>query len=311
MLDLVSRPETDVQERHAVTKIANDVDAPPKGRLLTVSFLTKCFRVTSAPWKLPLPDKESPLTSAAAELPSGIARKLTRVTERFEAFRRTKLYDLLAAAPIIAWFVYSAAQALPLLSQRIKLVTLFVRTDPSVLPATLVFRTVSEVATLAFFALSIVLYVLRYIPQRTAPGFFPRFAAMAGTFSSLGFLLLSPQELSSALYLVSLLLLLAGIVFSIFALLVLGRSISLLPQARRLVTRGPYALVRHPLYLGEMAAVAGIALQHWSIWALLLLGVSWVFQFQRMKYEERVLSESFPEYKEYMARTARLVPGVY
>ena len=202
-------------------------------------------------------------------------------------------------------------QMLPSLSQRVALVMLVVRTDPSVLPASLIFRTLSEVATLAFFALSVVMYIVRYIPQRRAPGLYPRFAAVVGTFSNLGFLLLPPQELSYALYLISLLLLIAGIVFAICALLVLGRSISLLPEARRLVTRGPYALVRHPLYLGEMVAVAGIALQHLSAWALLLLGLGWAFQIQRMKYEELVLSQSFPEYGDYMARTARLVPGVY
>jgi protein-S-isoprenylcysteine O-methyltransferase Ste14 len=94
-------------------------------------------------------------------------------------------------------------------------------------------------------------------------------------------------------------------------MLVLGRSISLVPEARRLVTKGPYALIRHPLYLGEMVAISGIALQHLSVWALLLLCLAWAFQFQRMKYEERVLSQSFPEYEDYMAKTARLVPGVY
>ena len=134
---------------------------------------------------------------------------------------------------------------------------------------------------------------------------------MVGTFSSLGFLLLPPQELSYALYLASLLLLVAGIIFAICALIVLGRSISLLPQARRLVTSGPYALVRHPLYLGEMVAIAGIALQHLSVWALLLLVLVWAFQLRRMEYEERVLLQSFPEYADYMARTARLLPGVY
>lgn len=256
--------------------------------------------------------QEDLFETAAATLPPRIGQmKAAMVKERLEAFRRTKLYDLLAAVPIMAWFAFCVAQLLPLLSQRIKLVILFVRTDPSVLPATLVFRTVSETATLAFFALSIVLYTLRYIPQRTALGFYPRFAAVAGTFSSLGFLLLPQPELSSPLYLASLLLLIAGIVFSICALLVLGRSISLIPAARRLVTRGPYALVRHPLYLGEMVAVAGIALQHLSLWALLLFGVIGAFQLLRMKYEERVLSQGFPEYKDYMARTARLVPGVY
>ncbi len=226
-------------------------------------------------------------------------------------FRQTKLYDLLTAAPLIAWFSYCVEQMLPSLTQRLALVMTFVRTDLSVLPPTLLLRTISEVATLAFFVLSIVLYAMRYTPQRTSLGILPRLAAMVGTFSSLGFLLLPTQELSTGLYLVSLLLLVGGIGFSICALLVLGRSISLLPEARRLVTRGPYGLVRHPLYLGEMVAVTGIALQHFSVWALLLLIVGWAFQFLRMTYEERVLSKSFPEYADYMARTARLVPGIY
>jgi len=236
---------------------------------------------------------------------------IATVMERLEALRRTKLYDLLAAAPVIAWFMFSVAQMLPSLSQRVALVVLFVRTDPSVLPASLVFRTISEIMTLVFFAVSIVMFTVRYVPQRGNPGLYPRLAAVLGTFSSLGFLLLPPQELSPALYLISLLLLTAGTVFAIYAMLVLGRSISLVPEARRLVTRGPYALVRHPLYLGEMVAIAGIALQHLSVWALLLLCLAWAFQFQRMKYEERVLSQSFPEYGDYVARTARLLPGVY
>jgi protein-S-isoprenylcysteine O-methyltransferase Ste14 len=157
----------------------------------------------------------------------------------------------------------------------------------------------------------VVMFAVRHIPQRTAPGFYPRFAAVAGTFLSVGFVLLPSRELSSALYLASLLLVIAGTGFAICAVLVLGRSISLLPEARRLVTRGPYAFVRHPLYLGEIVALAGVALQYLSAWALLLLGLVWAFQLQRMRYEEMVLSQIFPEYGDYKARTARLVPGVY
>jgi protein-S-isoprenylcysteine O-methyltransferase Ste14 len=236
---------------------------------------------------------------------------IAMVTGRLEALRRTKLYDLIVAAPLITWYLFCAAQMVPSLAQQVVLVTLFVRTDPSVLPATLLFSTVSQVSTLVFLVVLVVMFTVRHIPRRAAPGFYPRFAAVAGTFLSVGFVLLPPRELSSALHLASLLLVIAGTGFAICAVLVLGRSISILPEARRLVTRGPYALVRHPLYLGEIVALAGVALQYLSAWALLLLGLVSAFQLQRMKYEERVLFQIFPEYGDYMARTARLVPGVY
>ena len=236
---------------------------------------------------------------------------IAMVTGRLEALRRTKLYDLIVAAPLITWYLFCAAQMLPSLAQQVALVTLFVRTDPSVLPATLLFSTVSQVSTLVFLVVLVVMFTVRHIPRRAAPGFYPRFAAVAGTFLSVGFVLLPPRELSSALHLASLLLAIAGTGFAICAVLVLGRSISILPEARRLVTRGPYALVRHPLYLGEIVALAGVALQYLSAWALLLLGLVSAFQLLRMKYEEQVLFQIFPEYGDYMARTARLVPGVY
>jgi protein-S-isoprenylcysteine O-methyltransferase Ste14 len=233
------------------------------------------------------------------------------VTDRLKAIRRTKLYDLFAAAPLIAWFMFCAAQMLPSVAQQIALVKLFVQTDPSFLPASLVLSTVSRVTTLVFLAVLVVMFAVRHVPQRTAPGFYPRCAAVAGTFLSVGIVLLPLQELSSALYLASLFLIISGTVFAICAGLVLGRSISILPEARRLVTWGPYALVRHPLYLGEIVAMVGVALQYLSAWALLLLGLQCVFQLQRMKNEERVLFQVFPEYGDYMTRTARLVPGVY
>jgi protein-S-isoprenylcysteine O-methyltransferase Ste14 len=236
---------------------------------------------------------------------------ITMVTGRLKALRRTKLYDLFVAAPLIAWYLFCAAQLLPSVSSQIALVKLIVQTDPSVLPATLVLSTVSHISTLAFLVVLVVMFAVRHIPQRAALGFYPRFVALAGTFLSVGFMLLPLQELSSALYLASLLLIIAGSGFAIFAVLVLGRSISLMPEARRLATGGPYALVRHPLYLGEIVVLAGVALQCLSAWALLLLGLVCAFQLQRMKYEEMVLFQAFPEYGNYMARTARLVPGVY
>ena len=44
---------------------------------------------------------------------------------------------------------------------------------------------------------------------------------------------------------------------------------------------------------------------------MVLAALQIAFQLQRMKYEERVLSKAFPEYRDYKAQTARLVPGLY
>jgi protein-S-isoprenylcysteine O-methyltransferase Ste14 len=231
--------------------------------------------------------------------------------DRLKVFRRTKLYDLLAAAPLIAWFLLGVVQVLPEAIEQIGLAKAFFQISPSALPVSLVLRILSKVCTLAFLAVLVMMFAVRRVPQQYARGFYPRFAAVVGAFISVGIVLLPPQQLSATLYLVSLLLMIGGTAFAVRAVLVLGRSISIMPEARRLITRGPYTLIRHPLYLGEMIATAGLALQYFVPLSLLLLGLHCIFQFERMRYEERVLVQAFPEYTDYIAGTARLVPGVY
>jgi protein-S-isoprenylcysteine O-methyltransferase Ste14 len=106
-------------------------------------------------------------------------------------------------------------------------------------------------------------------------------------------------------------LLICGLSFAIGSVIVLGRCFGILPDVRGLVTRGPYRLVRHPLYLGELTAVLGIVLGSRNpLWA----GVAWVaclsLQLARTGYEERNIRAEFPEYAQYAAHTKRLIPGV-
>jgi len=96
-----------------------------------------------------------------------------------------------------------------------------------------------------------------------------------------------------------------------YALSYLGRSVSLIAEARKLVTGGPYSIVRHPLYLGEEIAILGVVLQYFSVWALLILVLQLLCQLYRMSYEEQVLGAAFPDYGDYKTRTFRLVPGIY
>jgi protein-S-isoprenylcysteine O-methyltransferase Ste14 len=99
-----------------------------------------------------------------------------------------------------------------------------------------------------------------------------------------------------------------GWVLSACVLLWLGRAFSVMAQARRLVTAGPYAIVRHPLYLCEEIMVLGVALMHFSIAAVLIVAAHWMFQLRRMTNEEKVLGAAFPECAAYAARTPKIIP---
>jgi protein-S-isoprenylcysteine O-methyltransferase Ste14 len=92
------------------------------------------------------------------------------------------------------------------------------------------------------------------------------------------------------------------------ATLALGRCFGVLPEARGLVTGGPYRVVRHPLYLGELGACAGLVIASPSGWNFALAVVFAVAQGARMRMEEQELSHQFPEYGAYAARTPRLIP---
>lgn len=79
-----------------------------------------------------------------------------------------------------------------------------------------------------------------------------------------------------------------------------------------LVDTGPYALVRHPGYLGSIATWAGFALT--SRRALSVAGVVALLGAayrQRIEAEEALLSSGLPGYEAYARRTRRLVPGVW
>jgi len=168
-----------------------------------------------------------------------------------------------------------------------------------------------KLVALAFIALLLVLVFLRRPAKAKAKGLMPRLSAFFGTYLGLAIALLPPQPIGFALSLLSLMLLLGGLGFAVYALFHLGRSFSVMAEARRLVIDGPYAKVRHPLYLGEAVAMLGLTLQYLSPFALLLLTVQLAFQLIRMKNEELVLAKLFPEYGDYRTRTARLVPGLY
>jgi protein-S-isoprenylcysteine O-methyltransferase Ste14 len=166
----------------------------------------------------------------------------------------------------------------------------------------------ANVASLAFVILVVVMTIVRLKPIRNAEGLEPRVSALIGTGLALTIAALPTADIGLGLNIVALVLIMIGWVLSVCVLLWLGRAFSIMAQARRLITTGPYAIVRHPLYLSEEIAVLGIALVHSSIETALIVVVHWLFQLRRMTNEETVLRATFSEYEAYAKHTPKIIP---
>ena len=80
----------------------------------------------------------------------------------------------------------------------------------------------------------------------------------------------------------------------------------------RVVSSGPYAFVRHPMYSGIMLFFFGVPLLLGSWWGVAIAPVFAVLFAIRARIEERALVEGLPDYADYVARVRyRLVPGLW
>jgi protein-S-isoprenylcysteine O-methyltransferase Ste14 len=79
----------------------------------------------------------------------------------------------------------------------------------------------------------------------------------------------------------------------------------------RIVTRGPYRYIRHPLYLANILQGVGYTLVGSSLWVLMLSMYGSFSIMRALIQEESYLSEAFPGYKRYQAMTSRLIPFIY
>jgi protein-S-isoprenylcysteine O-methyltransferase Ste14 len=83
------------------------------------------------------------------------------------------------------------------------------------------------------------------------------------------------------------------------------------PTAGGLVTTGPYAYVRHPIYAAVLYFAWAGALDRMSSLAGASALIISVGACVRMFSEERLLVERYPEYRDYMARVRRIMPLVW
>jgi protein-S-isoprenylcysteine O-methyltransferase Ste14 len=163
---------------------------------------------------------------------------------------------------------------------------------------------------LAYFTLLVVLYSVRLPKRGTDRRLGVVFIAFTGTFSAILASFLPGGERRDWLVLPADIVATVGLAYSVWGLAYLRRSFSIIPEARRLVTGGPYSLSRHPVYLGEVTTAIGINLAT-AGWLGALAVVYFIScELLRIRWEEGVLARTFPaDYPQYARRVPRYVPN--
>jgi protein-S-isoprenylcysteine O-methyltransferase Ste14 len=142
-------------------------------------------------------------------------------------------------------------------------------------------------------------------------GILPAITALVGTYLPWSFMLVAADRDPTGLNPLSSVCMVGGTVGAVVAIFYLGKSFSIVPQARRLVREGPYLVVRHPLYLAEELALLGCLLRFFSSVTLALFAAHCALQVARIIFEERLMRGAFPEYEDYVRSTSRLIPYVW
>lgn len=106
-----------------------------------------------------------------------------------------------------------------------------------------------------------------------------------------------------------------GCLFAIWARLMLGGNWSgaaTVKAGHELITSGPYAMARHPIYTGLMIAVVGTALAGGEWRGVLAFIVILLALMVKMGQEERLMMQAFPHvYPAYRRRVRALIPGMF
>jgi len=156
----------------------------------------------------------------------------------------------------------------------------------------------------------IVVMVLRTAPVRVTPNPWYWLLAFVTTYATLGFSAYAEPGVTLISPLLGNGLAILSAIIIVYSLLSLGRNIGFIPAQRRLVTRGAYRFVRHPIYTGTFISLVAFVLRAFSPLNMAIAAALIVSLMLRGVVEEHFLRED-PAYSVYLTEVRwRWLPGI-
>jgi protein-S-isoprenylcysteine O-methyltransferase Ste14 len=156
----------------------------------------------------------------------------------------------------------------------------------------------------------IVVMVLRTAPVRVTPNPWYWLLAFVTTYATLGFSAYAEPGVTLVSPLLGNGLAILSAIIIVYSLLSLGRNIGFIPAQRRLVTRGAYRFVRHPIYTGTFISLVAFVLRSFSLLNMAIAAALIASLMLRGVVEEHFLRED-PAYSVYLTEVRwRWLPGI-
>jgi protein-S-isoprenylcysteine O-methyltransferase Ste14 len=103
-------------------------------------------------------------------------------------------------------------------------------------------------------------------------------------------------------------------IIAVWAIIIMNKKFNIASEVisgAKLIRKGPYKIIRHPMYLSVFLVTLCWLIDYFTYTRLIATLILYFAMILKINHEEKLLKSAFPEYEEYQSQTKRIIPYVY